>query len=174
MTNADKLIEEVNRYYSDNFAYLSSDQPTLSILTNIARHFAEWGYLRDAEKYNEIEYNRQRAEESVPADLEEAAKDYTDSSEWLIGENLEHIEASFIAGAKWQKQHDAELIGIAHNDGITIGMTKQREQMMDEAVEGYVNYYEDSGGILMAEAQVGYPYHNGDKVRFIIVKGATV
>ena len=36
------LEEEVKRYYSDNFEYLSSDQPTLSILTNIARHFAEW------------------------------------------------------------------------------------------------------------------------------------
>ena len=36
------LVEEVKRYYSDNFAYISSDQPTLSILTNVARHFAEW------------------------------------------------------------------------------------------------------------------------------------
>ena len=41
MTN-EELIEEVKRYYSDNFEYLSSDQPTLSILTNIARHFAQW------------------------------------------------------------------------------------------------------------------------------------
>lgn len=37
-----ELYEEVNRYYSDNFAYLTSDQPTLSIISNIARHFAEW------------------------------------------------------------------------------------------------------------------------------------
>lgn len=36
------LAEEVKQYYSDNFAYISSNQPTLSILTNIARHFAEW------------------------------------------------------------------------------------------------------------------------------------
>ena len=36
------LEEEVKRYYSDNFAYISSDQPTLSILTNIARHFTDW------------------------------------------------------------------------------------------------------------------------------------
>jgi hypothetical protein len=42
MTN-EELIEEVKRYYSENFEYLSSDQPTLSILTSIARHFAEWG-----------------------------------------------------------------------------------------------------------------------------------
>jgi hypothetical protein len=46
------LVEEVKRYYSDNIAYISSDQPTLSILTNVARHFAEWGaeHLRDATK----------------------------------------------------------------------------------------------------------------------------
>lgn len=42
--------------------------------------------------------------------LEEAAKDYTDSSEWLIGENLEHIEASFIAGAKWQIKKFQEFL----------------------------------------------------------------
>ena len=41
MTN-EELMEEVKRYYSDNFAYISSDQPTLSILTNIARHFTDW------------------------------------------------------------------------------------------------------------------------------------
>ena len=40
------------------------------------------------------------------------------------------IADAFIAGANWQKQHDAELIEIAYNDGITIGMTKQKEQMM--------------------------------------------
>lgn len=38
----DKLMKEVQKYYSDNFDYITSDQPTLSILTNIARHFTEW------------------------------------------------------------------------------------------------------------------------------------
>ena len=41
--NQEELVEEVKRYYSDNFAYISSDQLTLSILTNVARHFAKWG-----------------------------------------------------------------------------------------------------------------------------------
>lgn len=41
--SSEDLEEEVKRYYSDNFTYISSDQPTLSILTNVARHFAEWG-----------------------------------------------------------------------------------------------------------------------------------
>ena len=56
------------------------------------------------------------------------------------------------------------------HDGVIAGAKWDRSQMMKEAVEGYVNYYEDSGGILIAEAQVGCPYHNGDKVRIIIVK----
>ena len=50
------------------------------------------------------------------------------------------------------------------------GARWQKNQMLKDAVEGYVNYYEDSGGVLMAEAQVGCPYHNGDKVRIVIVK----
>lgn len=39
----EELMKEVKRYYSENFYYITSDNPTLSILTNIARHFAEWG-----------------------------------------------------------------------------------------------------------------------------------
>lgn len=109
-----------------------------------ARHFAEWGYLRAAEKYNEIEYNRQRAEESVPNDLEEAAKDYTDSSEWSIGENLEHIDAAFIAGAE-----------------------RQAKQMMKEAVEGKIIF------LLNGDVAVNIgdtdKYNLGQKVRVIVL-----
>ena len=39
----DKLMKEVQKYYSDNFDYITSDQPTLSILTNIARYFFALG-----------------------------------------------------------------------------------------------------------------------------------
>lgn len=62
------------------------------------------------------------------------------------------------------------LYSSCYVDGFKAGAQWQKEQMMKDAVEGYVNYYEDSGGILMAEAQVGCPYHNGDKVKIIIVK----
>ena len=88
--------------------------------------------------------------------LEEAAEKYRRESyrksvmpntDGPIPEYGGNVKDAFIAGAEWQKS-----------------------QMMKEAVEGYVNYYEDSGGILMAEAQVGCPYHNGDKVKIIIVK----
>lgn len=37
------LEEEVKRYYFEKFYHISSEQLTLSILTNIARYFAEWG-----------------------------------------------------------------------------------------------------------------------------------
>lgn len=46
---SEDLGQEVKRYYSDNFDYISSDQPTLSILTNIARHFAQWQKEQDDE-----------------------------------------------------------------------------------------------------------------------------
>ena len=217
------LEEEVKRYYSDNFDYISSDQPTLSILTNIARHFAEWGYLRAAEKYNEIEYNRQRAEECVPNDLEEAAKQYVSNiaycdedvelakeqskrdfiagAKWQKEHSFTHHETNesleeavthqmeddgdvddFIRkgldktvlkyaqiGAEWQKQHDAELIEIAYNDGITIGMTKQKEQMMKEAVEGVVTY-DNFGNNVVRAGVFNNGFEIGDKVRIIIVK----
>lgn len=54
--------------------------------------------------------------------------------------------------------------------GFKAGAEWKEQQMLKDAVEGYVNYYEDSGGILMAEAQVGCPYHNGQKVRIVVLK----
>ena len=78
---------------------------------------------------------------------------------------------AFIAGANWQKQHDAELIEIAYNDGITIGMTKQKEQMMKEAVEGEIQMR--YSGCLCAKTIRAInedKFNFGDKVRIIIVK----
>lgn len=68
--------------------------------------------------------------------------------------------------AQWQKEHDAELIEIAYNDGITIGKTKQKEQLMKEAVEGRVV---DAGIFATYNTPVEYT-HSGDKVKLIIVK----
>ena len=41
---------------------------------------------------------------------------------------------------------------------------------MKWAVEGEIKYYPDFGGILIAEAQVGSPFHCGDKVIMIVIK----
>lgn len=65
MTNTDKLVEEVKRYYSDNFAYISSDQPTLSILTNIAHHFTEWQKEQMMKEAVEGDYDCQYATPAV-------------------------------------------------------------------------------------------------------------
>lgn len=75
-----------------------------------------------------------KSEESVPNDLEEAAEEYLQKVKAGFLRTLEHPTAKdcFKDGAKWQKQHDAELIEIAYNDGITIGKTKQKEQMMKD------------------------------------------
>ena len=129
-----------------------------------ARHFAQWGakHLADDSK-------------TSPNYLEEAAEKY--SKERAEGHILYDWVHAFIAGAKWQKQHDAELIEIAYNDGITIGMTKQKEQMMKEAVEGevcipnvWVEHKEGKELVVRAEISKELGFKFGDKVRIIIVK----
>lgn len=57
----DKLMKEVQKYYSDNFDYITSDQPTLSILTNIARHFTEWQKRKMMEKAVEVDLKEEIA-----------------------------------------------------------------------------------------------------------------
>jgi hypothetical protein len=164
------LIEEVKRYYSDNFEYLSSDQPTLSILTNIARHFSKWGV--EHAKIDVTDFCKPidpsiaqciadhswemlgEDEKPVPNDLEEAANhhicktvDAVKRRGWEL--ETQDITDAFIAGAKWD-----------------------RSQMMKEAVEADVNIYRDlAAGKSWAEFVVEKPPKNlGDKVRIIIVK----
>ena len=122
--------------------HLSTDNGCIPIeledVRDLARHFAEWGYLRAAEKYNEIEYNRQMAEESVPNDLGEAAKEY--SKKVSDGHNYRDLRVGFIAGAKWQA-----------------------EQMMKEAVEGTID---DCGTPARMRLEMpGGSFRIGDKVR---------
>ena len=128
-------------------------------------------------------------EQPVCEELEEAASnagfDYVDDIVLLAEPNHrwnDHdVEQAYIdgfkAGAKWQKEKDAELIEIAYNDGITIGKTKQKEQMMKEAVEGEVcipnvwaEYEEGKELIIRAEISKELGFRLGDKVRIIIVK----
>lgn len=45
--------------------------------------------------------NRKIQSPSIPSNVDEAAANYTDSSEWLPGENLGHIDDAFKAGAEW-------------------------------------------------------------------------
>ena len=105
-------------------------------------------------------------------ELEKAAIEH--SKQAFNGLIVEDNIVAFIAGAEWQKEQDMEEWIKDRDgcfwDGVEEGKKAMKEQMLKDAVEGYVNYYEDSGGILMAEAQVGCPYHNGDKVHIVILK----
>lgn len=107
------------------------------------------------------------SEEKPSEDLEEAAKEYAildEEGKWKDGGKYK----GFIAGAGWQKQRDAELIEIAYNDGITIGKTKQKEQMLKDAVEGRAHPEECE--IWVNLFGYGYKYNAGDKVKMIILK----
>ena len=155
----DELMKEAQRYYSDNFEYLSSDQPTLSILTNIARHFAEWGaeHLANAGKTLEIKpgdevtinghkfvYDKDKgyvkivkSEELVPNDLEEAADNHIRSVADAAGHpgwdwTTQDIADAFIAGAKWQAEHTPlPEDTVLFNKGVEEG-----KRLMIEEFEG--------------------------------------
>lgn len=113
-----------------------------------ARHFAQWGYLRAAEKYNEIEYNRQRAEESVPNDLEEAAEKHStdyDSTIWYVLESSNQktiwereLKETFIAGAKWQEEHTPlPEDTVLFNKGVAEGKRLMMEELSEHIAVAY-------------------------------------
>lgn len=155
------LEEEIERcviepYYDLNGVAVKGATAYLTVndVADIARHFAEWGYIRAAEKYNEVEYNRQRAEESAPNDLEEAASEYsTNEADRVWGKPDPHdytdhsgcgaahdnyevgLQVGFKAGAKWQKQQDekeqADLFTIVALDAAQ----RAKEQMMKDGLD---------------------------------------
>lgn len=80
------------------------------------------------------------SEEKPSEDLEEAVEKQINEAlfKWSYDDEdgiEQYVHDAFIAGAEWQKQRDAELIEIAYNDGITIGKTKQKEQMIKNSEE---------------------------------------
>ena len=134
---------------------------------------AEYDYLLDFLSTRESEKPMKQEE------LEEEYKDYVVNDpvySKLVNRNAGLVIARHFA--QWQKQHDAELIEIAYNDGITIGMTKQKEQMMKEAIHYVVQDDLDSHGasynipfirlgtVALKPKGIGV----GDKVCIIIVK----
>lgn len=129
----DKEIEKVLREGALSWNISYSD------MCSIAEHFYELGCRRTAEKADEIEYNRQRAEESVPKDLEEAAETFFGTLEgkeaWSYGPDhydCSDVNNAFIAGAKWQKEQDekeqADLFTIVALDAAQ----RAKEQMMKD------------------------------------------
>ena len=134
----------------------------------IGKYFYELGCRRTAEKYDEIEYKRQRAEESVPSDLEEAAAEYASDSTGFIDMTAYR---AFIAGAEWQaSQMPMPKDTVLFQKGVAEGRRLEREDMLKEAVEGevylYYSYKRKSTAIL-----VDIPIEDlGDKVRIVVLK----
>lgn len=165
----DELKDYLRRYYNCDYPKQIEENtcsPTMPHIVEAARHFAEWGaeHFRDPTKMIS-------GSSEIPKDLEEASSKFAThiASNGVSVEFLEE-KLSFQEGAKWQKEQDDKELSEKIVAAYQLGLADKEKQMLNEAVEGFVNYYEDSGGILMAEAQVGCPYHNGDKVKIIIVK----
>lgn len=156
-----------------------SEKPVLNDLEEAANEFANQNCVTFISRKKGFKAGAEWGAEHLAGvrkmisdDLEGAKEEYlrkarsTPGHEWMTRD----IEDAFKAGAEWQYQKDRGKFAKIKAKTWCEGFDACKEQMMKGAVEGYVNYYEDSGGILMAEAQVGCPYHNGDKVRIIIVK----
>lgn len=123
----------------------------------IARQFYELGCRRAAEKYDEIEYNRQRTEESErPMDqegLEEQCQMMADS----LVQGLPIECAKAISDIK-----DRIVIAVRH------GAFWQKEQMLKEAAEGEV--VKDISNKLAVTAKINLDgFKFGDKVRVIVL-----
>ena len=114
------------------------------------------------------------SEKPAPADLEEAAKEYTDGKSWAKENYLTpYIRDAFIAGAKWQKEQDdkelSDLLTIAHLQGAE----QMKEQMMENALHGWMDEDNEPPYDLNVICEEKIPFgkfKHGDKVRIIIVK----
>lgn len=166
------LEEEINRYLREECS--DDDEPSIS---EIAHHFYDLGCTRTAEKYDEIEYNRQRASGSseIPKDLEEAANKFAVFYDQGTCDGI--VQDCFKAGAKWQAEQDQETIELAEDHAYLAGAVNEREKMMKKAVEVRVQTSPLNGPLGISAYCCNFPskhpfYHckEGDKVKIIIVK----
>lgn len=145
-----------------------------------ASRFYELGCRRTAEKYDEIEYNRQMAEErqmekEIPNDLEEAAEEYSFNIPsklfHLLSEEQQilwkkEIEQAYLAGAKWQAEQDKETIELAEDHAYLAGAVNEREKILKEAVETEVTETCGISSVWIKTKQL----KPGQKVRVIVCK----
>ena len=111
MTQQEK--EKMFLYLNDVLVkfWIEQDRPDKEVRIELLERMLNW-----YKKMANVTLDEQ-SKEPANDDLENAARNYTDSSEWLIGENLEHLDNAFKAGAEWQK-----------------------EQMMKGALDGVIDY----------------------------------
>lgn len=124
----DALMKAVQEYYSENYDYITSDQPTLSIVTNIARHFYNLGC------------NSKPAE--TPSNLDELMDDYF--------ENLQVPEHQIIFEDTFRKiAKDFYGYGISekpnNHEECVPEIKETGTQGLDDAAKNYaLNTAEDS------------------------------
>ena len=121
---------------------------------------AEWGR-------NHIEDKS----EMVSEDLEEAANQH--SKQVFHGLLVEDNITAFKAGAEWKEQKDQETIELAEDHAMLAGMNRMKEEMMKDAVEAFVNIYEntdDSNYVEFVTEQSPYKFKETEKCKIIIVK----
>ena len=91
--------------------------PVSDTFLSIARHFYERGQKNAANKFDEIEYNLQRAEEEMLGKtLDEAAEKYVREGQLLPEAFL--VIPTFKAGAKWMAGQGAQFIGRIKVNGM--------------------------------------------------------
>ncbi len=173
-SEAVNLEKEIERYLLGNADFLIKEG-SKNVVQAIAHYFYDLGCRRTAEKYDELEYNRQRAEESVPADLEEAAWEYApDLPSYNIGggylppQSRNDLRTAFKDGAEWQKEQDekeqADLFTIVALDAAQMA----KEQMMKGAVEGL--FQNTPFPTICLDDCKDYNFKDNQRVRIIIVK----
>ena len=119
-------------------------------------------------------------EEPVSEELEEAASSFAreDSKEICNPANFYYTVADkariFKAGANWQKQQDQKTIELAEDHAMLAGMEKMKEQMMKDAVGGYVieDTEEGNGDFLLSAEYIpaSMGLKDRQKVKVIILK----
>ena len=140
----DKEIDEISIHVPcSEFTHESEFTDLLGWLKEQFTYFYDLGCRRTAEKYDEIECNRQRAEEEVCKEFDEECERYFNS---MTPEQFLNTPNTVIA------RHFAQW---------------QRERMMKEAVEGIVTTRSMAGNIVTAH--VDYRYKDGQKVRVIVL-----
>ena len=74
--------------------------------------------------------------------------------------------------AEWQKQKDQETIELAEDHAMLAGMNKMKEEMMENAVYGYISLCHDypyrRSLVAIADGLINFEY--AEKVKIIIVK----
>lgn len=123
--------------------------------------------------YNQImQFINSLPKEPASEDLEKEIKNYF--SNWLtdLNSHKEFLLQFARHFAEWQQKKDQETIELAEDHAMLAGMNKMKEEMMENAVYGYVSLCHDyprrRSLVAIADGLINFEY--AEKVKIIIVK----